>query len=166
MFKIKFLTADSRDFCIVKSIRTTVFTNEQGADGTEEFDSFDNIGAPAVFALLFEDDVPAATARLVICDKRYKIGRIAVLKEFRGKGYGDVIVRTMLLKAFDSNAEEVFVDAQNYAVPFYEKIGFEVIGAQITDRGLPHIPMKITEMQISTGCGCSQENTNGRKEKE
>lgn len=161
MFKVKFITADSSDFDIVKSIRTTVFTNEQGADAKTEFDRFDEIGTPSVFAVLYEDETPAATARLVLNDKGYKIGRIAVLKEFRGKGYGDVIVRTMLLKAFDSGAKEVFVDAQNYAVPFYEKIGFCVIGEEITDRGLPHMPMMVTPDKITSKCSCSQERSNG-----
>lgn len=138
MTEIRFITSKDDDFSVVKKIRTAVFTNEQGADGKAEFDKFDET---ADFALLYENEKAVATARVVFTEKGYKIGRIAVLKECRGKGYGAEIVKAVCKKAFDYGAENIFVDAQNYAVPFYEKLGFKVIGSEIIDRGLPHIPM-------------------------
>ncbi|MDE5985619.1 MAG: GNAT family N-acetyltransferase [Eubacterium sp.] len=140
MYNIKFIKSSDNEFEFVKRIRTAVFTNEQGANALTEFDDYDN---KADFALLFDSDKPVGTARVVRLDKGFKIGRIAVLKEYRGKGYGVVIVRAVLEKAFEKGTDAVYVDAQNYAVPFYEKIGFKVIGDEITDRGLPHIPMMI-----------------------
>lgn len=140
MYNIKFIKSSDTEFEYVKCIRTAVFTNEQGADAQTEFDEYDSL---ADFALLFDSDRPVGTARVVRLDKDFKIGRIAILKEYRGKGYGAVIVRAVFEKAFQKGADKVYVDAQNYAVPFYEKIGFKVIGDEITDRGLPHIPMMI-----------------------
>lgn len=140
MYNIKFIKLSDFDFEFVKRIRTAVFTNEQGADALSEFDSFDS---EADFALLFDSDRPVGTARAVRLNKGFKIGRIAILKEYRGRGYGTVIVRAVLERTFEKGADTVYVDAQNYAVPFYEKIGFKVIGDEITDRGLPHIPMII-----------------------
>lgn len=142
MYNIKFIKSNDCEFELVKRIRTTVFTNEQGADAVTEFDDYDS---QSDFALLFESDKPIGTARVVRLDKGFKIGRIAILKEYRGRGYGDLIVRVVLRRAFEKGADTVYVDAQNYAVPFYEKIGFKVIGNEITDRGLPHIPMSIEE---------------------
>ncbi|MCH5321154.1 MAG: GNAT family N-acetyltransferase [Eubacterium sp.] len=142
MADIKFITAQDRDFKIVKAIRTAVFTNEQGADADKEFDELDNFSD---FALLYDGENAVATARVVEISKGYKIGRIAVLKEYRGKGYGEDIVRSVTEKAFDNGADKVYVDAQNYAVPFYEKIGFKVIGEELFDRGLPHTPMSVTK---------------------
>lgn len=140
MNEIRFLNFNDNEFEIVKKIRETVFTKEQGAAADEDIDAYDK---DALFLLLYVDDVPAATARLARTAAGCKIGRIAVLKEYRGLGLGAWIVREITQKAFDSSADYVLVDAQNYAVPFYEKLGFEVIGTQILDRGLPHIPMKI-----------------------
>lgn len=140
MCNIKFIKSNDSEFDFVKRIRTAVFTDEQGADSATEFDNYDSA---ADFALLYDTDKPVGTARVVKLNKGFKIGRIAVLKECRGKGYGAVIVRAVLEKAFEKGADTVYVDAQNYAVPFYEKIGFKVIGNEITDRGLPHIPMII-----------------------
>lgn len=138
MTEIKFITCNDKDYDIVKNIRTAVFTDEQGADGETEFDSYD---LTADFALLYEDKKAVATARVAHLKNGFKIGRIAVTKERRGKGYGAEIVKAVCKKAFEEGADKVFVDAQNYAVPFYEKLGFKVIGDEIIDRGLPHIPM-------------------------
>lgn len=140
MDNLKFIKKTDKEFSSVEMIRTTVFTNEQGANANEEFDSYDDI---ADFALLFDDNKAVATARAVKTEDGFKIGRIAVLKDYRGKGYGDLIVRAVIEKAFSYGADYVFVDSQNHAVPFYEKIGFSVIGEQIIDRGIAHIPMRI-----------------------
>lgn len=139
-YSIKFIRSSDSEFKAVKNIRSSVFTREQGADAVSEFDELDD---KADFALIYEADNPVATARLVMTDKGFKIGRIAVLKEYRGRGLGDLVVRAVLDKAFEQGTACVCVDAQNYAVPFYEKIGFKVIGEEILDRGLPHIPMCI-----------------------
>lgn len=138
MKKIIFLNSQCAEYDLVKKIRTEVFTNEQGADAQGEFDCYDN---SAEYALLFDDNTAIATARLVKAESGCKIGRIAVLKQYRGQGLGDEIVRAVVQRAFNSGTQRVFVDAQNYAVGFYEKIGFKIIGDEITDRGLPHIPM-------------------------
>lgn len=140
MYNIKFINHNDSDFSKVKMIRTTVFTREQGADADGEFDCYDD---GAVFALLYDGNEAVATARVAVTDKGYKIGRIAVLKQYRGKGLGSAVVRAVTQSAFDKGAQRVFVDAQNYAVPFYEKMGFKVSGSEITDRGLPHIPMTL-----------------------
>ena len=136
--RIDFFDSSAAEFEIVKAIRTCVFTNEQGADADNEFDEYDKT---SLFALLYEGDKPVGTARIAETAAGIKIGRIAILKECRGKGYGADIVKAVTDRAFDLGADKVLVDAQNYAVPFYEKLGFKVIGAEITDRGLPHIPM-------------------------
>ena len=136
--RIDFFDSSAAEFEIVKAIRTCVFTNEQGADADNEFDEYDKT---SLFALLYEGDKPVGTARIAETAAGIKIGRIAILKECRGKGYGADIVKAVTDRAFDMGADKLLVDAQNYAVPFYEKLGFKVIGAEITDIGLPHIPM-------------------------
>ena len=137
--RIDFFDSSAAEFEIVKSIRTCVFTNEQGADADSEFDRYDST---SLFALLYDDkNEPVGTARIAKTDAGFKIGRIAILKECRGKGFGADIVRAVTEKAFEMGADKVLVDAQNYAVPFYERLGFKITGSEITDRGLPHIPM-------------------------
>lgn len=140
--RIDFLNCGDERYDIVKQIRTSVFTKEQKADASEEFDCYDST---SLFALLYEGDKAVATARIAKTPIGVKIGRIAVGKVYRGNGYGAMIVDAVVEKALEAGASDVYVDAQNYAVPFYEKLGFYVIGDEITDRGLPHIPMKISK---------------------
>lgn len=140
MYNIKFLKYNDSEYAKVKAIRTDVFTKEQGADAECEFDGYEN---SADFLLLYDSGQAVATSRVIKNEKGYKIGRIAVLKEYRGKGYGAVIVRAVTEKAFENGADKVYVDAQNHAVPFYEKLGFTVIGEELIDRGLVHTPMMI-----------------------
>lgn len=137
---IKYLRYDDADFAFVRALREAVFIKEQGAISEEEFDEYDKI---SLFILIFSGDNPVATARIAETPSGFKIGRIVVDKKERGNGYGAMVVNTAVAKARELGAEEVFVDAQNYAVPFYEKLGFRVIGSEIIDRGLAHIPMKI-----------------------
>lgn len=156
MSKIVFISSNSDDFQLVKDIRASVFTAEQGADETAEFDRYDEEKTDTLYALLYDGEKTdtlyallydgenaVATSRLALTEKGYKIGRIAVLKEYRGKGLGEIIVRAVVEKAFEKGADTVLVDAQNYAVPFYERFGFKVAGSQIFDRGLPHMPMSL-----------------------
>lgn len=144
MDNINIVFFDHSDPCFeeVKRIRTAVFTNEQGAIAEQEFDEYDNT---AFFALLYNGENAVGTARIAFTDKGCKIGRIAIDKTCRGKGFGAMIVNAVTQKAFDMGNTLIYVDAQNYAVPFYEKLGFKVIGTEIIDRGLAHIPMSITK---------------------
>lgn len=140
MNNIKLISYSDREFELVRAIRKTVFIEEQGAIADEEFDEYDR---NATFALLYDSASAVGTARYVMTDTGCKIGRIALLRECRGRGYGADIVRFVVQKVFEQGESFVLVDAQNYAVPFYEKLGFKVTGNEIIDRGLPHIPMKL-----------------------
>lgn len=70
-------------------IRMAVFVEEQGFN--EEFDTIDDISTHLV---LFCDDKAAAVCRFYFDDvkKEYLIGRLAVLPQYRGKGYGADLV--------------------------------------------------------------------------
>ena len=143
---IKYLRYDDDDFAYVRALRKAVFIDEQGAISNEEFDEYDR---NARFILILNANRPIATARIADTPKGVKIGRIAVDKNERGNGYGALIVKTAVEKALECGASEVFVDAQNYAVPFYEKLGFKIVGNEIIDRGLVHTPMMILKGEFN-----------------
>lgn len=138
MAEIKFYLKTDPEFILVKSIRMKVFVEEQGAIGSEELDELDSM---SLFAVLYDGSSAAATARISETDKGLKIGRIAVLKEYRGRGFGKAVAAAVCRKGFDAGADRIYVDAQNHAVPFYEKLGFRICGRELTDRGLLHTPM-------------------------
>ena len=137
---VKYIRCTDSEFKKVKEIRTAVFTNEQGAD-KNEFDSYDS-DERTLYCLIEDNGEAVATGRLAFIDKGIKLGRIAVLKSERGKGTGRLLVESLCVKA-DELDNDVFVDAQLHAVPFYEKLGFTATGEkEITDRGILHLPMR------------------------
>ena len=81
------------------------------------------------------DGRPVATGRL---EDDGHIGRIAVLKSYRGKGAGSRIIRFLEARALASGLRRVYLGAQLQAIPFYEKQGYQCYGGQFMDAGISH----------------------------
>ncbi|MGN1106807.1 MAG: GNAT family N-acetyltransferase [Huintestinicola sp.] len=120
-------------------IRKAVFIEEQGFEN-----EFDEIDGYAFHAVLFaEDDFPIACGRLYSSDgKRFIIGRIAVLKQFRSKGFGEKIVTALENKACELGGTETELSAQVRAKGFYERLGYSPFGEEYFDEYCPHIAMR------------------------
>ena len=153
MIRGKFLTSQD-DVRAVMDIRRRVFVDEQGYSADTEIDGFDKM---AVYALAYdENDRPAGTGRLIINDEsRFQIGRVCVLKEARGQGLGDLVVRMLLYRALELGAGEIWLGAQLPAVGFYAHYGFQPIGEIYDDEGVPHRWMraKAEEVNLEGSCG-------------
>lgn len=119
-------------------LRQTVFIDEQGISEAYEWDQND---FEAYHVVVYEEGKPVATGRLVVDGTYYLIGRIAALKECRGKKFGDLVVSKLLEKCISLGAQEVHVSAQVRAIPFYEKMGFHKIGKEYKKENIPHIDM-------------------------
>lgn len=119
-------------------IRDCVFTQEQGFPAEIDIDEYD---AVAAHCLLYKDDKIIGTARLIPQETRGKIGRVAILKEFRGLGLGLVVMEALIAEAQRLHYDSLNLSSQVYAVPFYQKLGFEVVGDAYLEDGEPHIMM-------------------------
>lgn len=129
------------DYAPSAKVRETVFVKEQGYTLEEEFDAYD---AACPHLVLFDENVPVATGRLILLpDGTAKLGRIAVLKDCRGKHLGAEIVSELLRKAKSLGAVRAYVSAQSYAVPFYNKFGFREYGEEYPDGRIPHMDMEM-----------------------
>ncbi|MBU2644951.1 GNAT family N-acetyltransferase [bacterium] len=120
----------------IKKIRNTVFTREQGIDKALDFDDRD---VDAIHVLVRADDEYVGTGRML---NDGHIGRLAVLKEHREKGYGAAAVAALMLEAKDLGMKRVFLGAQLSAVGFYEKLAFRAYGEPFLDAGIEHIQME------------------------
>lgn len=148
MVRTKWCIGDN-DLIDSYTIRAKVFINEQGIPVELEMDNKD---FKAQHVIIYNDEKAVATGRLSI-DKVYTIGRVAVLKEERRNGYGDLVVRMLVRRAFDLGANKVMIHAQKKAVKFYETIGFTIIGEEYIEEGtgIPHINM-IKNEDITSNC--------------
>lgn len=121
-----------------KLIRETVFVKEQGFK--EEFDSVDLI---ATHIVIYNDGKPAAVGRYFNegNSPTYHIGRVAVMKEYRGLGYGKGIMDIAEKHIKAEGGEKIEVSAQLQAKPFYEKCGYTAVGDIYYDEHCKHILM-------------------------
>lgn len=122
-------------------IRTKVFIEEQGIDKDVEIDGTDK---DAKNMILIVNNKPIGTSRLIVIENKMYIGRVAVLKEYRKKGYATHMINFLLNDAKNLGYNEVFIHAQTYVKNFYEKIGFKQFGDEFLEANIPHIHMKIT----------------------
>jgi len=122
-------------------IRRRVFQDEQGVSADEEFDSDDDL---ATHVLATVDDIAVGTARIVFHPDYAKIGRMAVLKEWRRHGVGRALLNALLGIAGTHGAKNLVLHAQIHALPFYAASGFGVVGEEFEEAGIPHRRMERT----------------------
>ena len=122
----------------LQAIRRAVFIEEQHVPEELEWDAVD----PSCYHVLAlsADGTPIGTGRLV---PDGHIGRMAVLKEWRGKGVGSVILETLLSYARMEKFDTVKLHAQTHAVDFYRKHGFTASGKKFLEAGILHRHMEI-----------------------
>ena len=120
-----------------KFIRETVFIEEQNFK--TEFDETDDL---ATHIVMYLDDKPVGCCRLYKQENEYHIGRIAVLKPYRGKGCGEKILLEAEKVAKEKGADCIKLSAQVRASGFYEKLGYKKYGEIYFDEYCEHIAMK------------------------
>jgi predicted GNAT family N-acyltransferase len=117
-------------------VREAVFVVEQGVPPALEIDELDPVCDHAV--VLSDRGRAVATGRL-IPDGR--IGRMAVLREWRGRGVGAAVLARLVERARERGMTTVALSAQTHAAPFYARFGFIARGEQYIEAGIPHLKM-------------------------
>ena len=73
--------------------------------------------------------------------KKAKMERIALLKSYRGKRYGETIMNYLINYSKKRGAKEAVVHSQYHIRKFYKKHGFRERGKTFIDAGIKHIEM-------------------------
>jgi predicted GNAT family N-acyltransferase len=118
------------------SIRRRVFVAEQNVPLELEQDGLD---PDCIHALAETDSGFAMGTGRLMPDGR--IGRMAVLAEWRRRGVGAALLRDLMDAARERGIESVRLHAQEHARSFYERHGFRVDGEPYVEAGIPHISM-------------------------
>jgi len=127
-----------RDREACESVRAEVFVVEQKVPEHEEWDEHDDTS----LHVLARDrgGQPIGTGRLL---RDGHIGRVAVLKAWRGKRVGDALMRRLIDEARARGIKESVLHAQTYAVPFYERFGYRAEGREFIEASIPHLKMRL-----------------------
>ncbi len=134
MFSVKYGSWDQLQQD-AKLIRELVFISEQNIPEQDEWDDQDAISQHFV---VYDQNQPIATARLLANNS---VGRVAVLKAYRGQGIGRLIMLEIIAYAQAQKRPSLQLSSQVHAVSFYEKLGFSIQGDEYDECGIPHIEM-------------------------
>lgn len=121
------------------SIRARVFVEEQGF-----VNEFDDIDLWALHIVLYADGKAAGVCRYYPDEEPgvYDIGRVAVLKEYRGKHLGEKILREAEERIRKRDGKKIRVSAQVRVQDFYSACGYIPFGEIYMDESCPHIRME------------------------
>ena len=120
----------------IRYVRESVFVKEQGFEN--EFDITDENCFHVVF---YENENPVATCRYFKQNNIYHIGRVAVLKEYRGFNIGNKIMQFAENEIKKAGGKSVEVSAQVRIKDFYNKLGYVEQGEIYLDEFCEHIKM-------------------------
>ena len=134
-----------QDLGSLRAVREQVFVIEQKVPLSLEWDDMDS---RSEHVLAFNSsERPIGTGRLL---PDGHIGRMAVLKEWRGQGIGSAILEALMLLGWENSHEALVLNAQVAAAPFYERHGFEKHGEIFDEAGIPHIEMSLKRPATGT----------------
>jgi len=119
----------------IRSIRTQVFVVEQSVPVELEHDEHDET---ALHVLVFTEGSAVATGRIL---EDGHIGRIAVLRNQRGKGVGNIVMQALLQQAKKMKLNKVWLSSQCHAHQFYTNLGFVCVGGKYQEAGIDHVKM-------------------------
>lgn len=125
------------DGALLRAIRADVFIDEQKVPAELEWDA-DDARAWHVLALT-AGGTAVGTGRL-LPDGR--IGRMAVLKHWRGRGAGGALLTELLRIAQAAGLHSLVLNAQTHALGFYAGFGFRPEGEVFLEAGIPHQAMR------------------------
>ena len=122
---------------VLAAIRTTVFVGEQQVPPDIEIDGRDGACVHALAETAAGEAI--GTGRLM---PDGRIGRMAVLAGWRGRGVGAAILDLLVREAARRGLREAYLHAQSHARAFYERHGFVVEGEEYLEAGIPHVGMR------------------------
>lgn len=130
---------------LLREVREAVFMREQGVSAGLEWDGLDE-SCQHVLAIN-KNGGAIACGRITA---QGKIGRMAVLPNWRGKKVGSAVLEALLEEARRKKLPNVVLDAQTQVAGFYQRFGFVEVGEIFMDANMPHIKMQLLISPTST----------------
>lgn len=136
-----FIELSCEELYRILQLRCEVFVVEQNC----AYQDMDNKDKEAQHLMMYAHDELAGYARLLpkgISYDSISIGRVVNPKGYRKKGLGRLLMEKAVTECYRLfGKDSIQISAQVYAIPFYQKIGFEPLGHIYPEDGIPHIQM-------------------------
>jgi predicted GNAT family N-acyltransferase len=121
----------------ILNIRKIVFIEEQKVPKKIEIDEYEE---EATYFIAYLNKEPVGCARIRF-NKFAKLERIAILKKYRGRGFGTKLTEYLIDHCHKKNIFDIRLNSQLYVAGFYEKIGFKRVGELFFEAGIEHVEM-------------------------
>lgn len=122
-----------------RHVRFTVFIKEQGF--LSDHDDIDKI---AKHIVLYLDGKAVATCRVFESEEKciFRLGRLAVLREHRNKGFGKGLLLAAEEYVKSVGGKALKLHSQCSATDFYSRLGYKQYGKVEEEQGCLHVWMK------------------------
>jgi predicted GNAT family N-acyltransferase len=121
------------------ALRERIFCGEQGVSFEADQDGRD---PEATHIVAVDDGEVIGTCRLLFRGPVARLGRLAVERDRRGDGIGAEILAEADRIASEAGSESIALPAQTYALPLYERAGYETYGPTFVEEGIEHVAME------------------------
>jgi predicted GNAT family N-acyltransferase len=138
-FTIEQVSWDSPKQALLKAVREVVFIEEQHVPLYIEWDEFDQ---DAIHLLALDAYGKAIGCARIL--KKGRIGRMAVMPDWRGQGLGLALLDEAMKICKSLGMQSVAISSQTHAIKFYEKAGFTVTSEAYIDANIWHVDMQRT----------------------
>ena len=132
---VKIVESDNEKESVI-SIRRIVFIQELNIPEHMEIDDNEDL---AIYVLAKIEGKNVGTARWRETNSGIKLERFAVLSQYRSYGVGTAMSK-FILKQLDQS-KLIYLNAQESAISFYEKLGFDSTGSMFDEVGITHQKM-------------------------
>jgi predicted GNAT family N-acyltransferase len=134
--EIRRVTHGSADYNSLIELRRRLLKIPIGIDFTA-----DDLEAESCDVFLGAFDGAEAVGSSVLTVKEaseVQMRQVTVAEARQGHGIGKLLVRESERVATESGFAKVIVSARIAAVPFYESLGYDLVGEEYTEVGIPH----------------------------
>ncbi len=137
--------ADEEYYEELLALRYDVFVSEQGVPPALEVDADDLRCAHLAMVSPGDRGRPkvVGTLRLLLTGEAAKIGRVAVRRDCRRRGFATAMMVEAIQRAEAHRATTITLASQLDALALYERLGFAVISEPFLDANIPHIRMTL-----------------------
>lgn len=137
---IRLIPINSREYHELLSVRNEVLRLPLGLDIKND----DLAAEAACHHLAYLDGYEKVVGGLQIKkinDQTYQVRQMAVLTDYQHRGIGSVLLKTAEEFIDQQGGTQILIEAREYAIPFYLKHGYEIIGDRFFKVTLPHKAM-------------------------
>lgn len=129
----------TRELYEILKARAEIFVVEQNC----VYQDLDDRDYQSLHVFFEENGVVLAYLRAYTKDENtVQIGRVLTLKH--GTGLGGKLLKVGIAQVREKfNPDRVYIEAQCYAVGYYEREGFRVCSEEFLEDGIPHVGMEL-----------------------